>query len=107
MKIYYELLEEEGILEETYQKTLEACPPEFLEGAEILTRMLIQTNKQYYIELMEKYKYQLMWVLRSLEPEIEEEKGAFIINKAGKIELRDFSPELTDKIAKVLGDSVG
>jgi hypothetical protein len=52
--------------------------------------------------MMEKYKYQTMWKLRSIENEINESEGIIIIMDKGKIHTKDFTQELSDKIKELL-----
>ena len=51
---------------------------------------------------MEKEKYKVMWQLRSLENEINQEGGLIIITEKGKIHTKDFTSELTEKIHQLL-----
>lgn len=107
MKIYYELPPEAAEIEEAIQKLFTVCPAELLPAIEPLMNLLIKRNKDYFIELMEKYKYKLMWELRSLELEIDNEKGILVINEKGGITSREFTSDLEDKIAKALDKSPG
>lgn len=55
--------------------------------------------------MFEKWKYQMMWALRHLEREMEEEGGCIIIQSPGtqyRFVIRDFSYELTEKIDAIL-----
>jgi hypothetical protein len=48
-------------------------------------------------------KYKTMWCLRSLENEINQEKGMIIIRN-GTIEYIDFSPQLTFKMKELMAE---
>lgn len=50
---------------------------------------------------MEKWKYKTMWALRSIEAEINEEGGMIILTIKG-MHTKQFSRELTDKIAELI-----
>lgn len=55
--------------------------------------------------LYEKNKYKIMWALRHLEAEIEEENGMFILadhDGEPRLQAKDFSEELSEKIAEAL-----
>jgi DNA-binding HxlR family transcriptional regulator len=49
-----------------------------------------------------KWKYKIMWNLRSLEKKIAEENGIIIVNETGRIETKNFTKELTDEIMGLL-----
>jgi len=60
------------------------------------------------LTLYEKYKYELMWTLRSIENEINDSEGQIIITTAhGKsgVKTNQFTRELTDKIMKLIKES--
>ncbi|NML41647.1 hypothetical protein HHL17_30965 [Chitinophaga sp. G-6-1-13] len=50
----------------------------------------------------ELIKYRVMWGLRKLEDEIEEEGGQIIVHMNGRIHTKSFTPELTEKIKVAL-----
>jgi len=50
----------------------------------------------------EKWKYRIMWELRTLESEINSEGGAIIITEKSQIETKDFTTELSEKIKTLL-----
>lgn len=52
--------------------------------------------------MMEKNKYKIMWQLRSLENQINEEGGMIIITEKGRIHTKNFTPDLTDRILELL-----
>ncbi len=53
-------------------------------------------------ETMLKHKYRTMWQLRSLEKEINESNGMIIVHQNGRIDAKNFTPELMDKIMEIL-----
>lgn len=63
-----------------------------------LFKNLADTHNSLKNELFKKIKYQIMWGLRSIENEIDIEKGSIIITKEFKIKTNDFTEELSDKI---------
>lgn len=64
-------------------------------------------NVEEYINilLLQKFKYKIMWHLRFLETQINEEGGIIIVS-IKSIETKGFSQELTDKIREVFKASV-
>lgn len=60
------------------------------------------------LTLYEKYKFELMWILRSIEDEINQSEGQIIITttdgKSG-VETRNFTRDLTDKILNLIKES--
>jgi flagellar biosynthesis/type III secretory pathway protein FliH len=69
-------------------------------------KKIVQDNtnwqKRYAIEMGEKWKYRIMWELRSIESEINSEGGCIIITENGKIETKDFTAELSERIKTLL-----
>jgi len=55
--------------------------------------------------LYEKYKFEMMWILRDLEKEMNEENGMVIITPTWGVRTRGFSQELTDKIGNIIHNS--
>ena len=64
-------------------------------------------NLEDYVNmlLLQKFRYKIMWHLRFLEAQINEE-GGIIILSLKSIETKGFSPELTEKIREVFKASV-
>ena len=55
-----------------------------------------------YYHILTKWKYKIMWHLRSVENEINDEGGIIIVDLSGKIEIKQFTEELTEKIHELL-----
>jgi len=55
--------------------------------------------------LLEKFKYQTMWALRSIEDEMNKEGGMVIISKDG-YETRGFSEYLENKIIMLINSNL-
>lgn len=55
--------------------------------------------KENLLNISFKFKYRLMWELRHLESEINEDGGVIIIRN-GKLETKDFSIETSEKIGE-------
>ncbi len=64
-------------------------------------------NVEDYVNLLllQKFKYKIMWHLRFLENQINDE-GGIIILSIKSIETKGFSQELTEKIREVFRTSV-
>lgn len=57
----------------------------------------------YAADFIRKYhRYKLMWELRTLEQEMNEEAGAVILRPTGKVEIKGFSELLMTKIKDLL-----
>ena len=105
MKVYYESFDKD--CEHLYLKQSDLILDEDLPESyrPVFNQLVNRVNmayQLYVVEAAEKWKYNTMWRLRSLEKEIEAEGGCIIITTNGKIETRQFSPELTEKIAQLL-----
>ena len=102
IKIYYEVPDEAFYLEETASKVSNDLPPELSPFLEPLLTSTAKLAHAYAVSSFEKMKYEVMWALRALEKEIEEENGVIILTSKGQIATKDFSRELTDKIGDQL-----
>lgn len=68
----------------------------------------IEFVQDHWKLLYEKNKWKIMWYLRHLEAEIEAEKGILLLwddNGIPRLQTKDFSDELTEKIAEALEGS--
>ncbi len=64
--------------------------------------MNFQKFQIYFKEwILEKWKYKVIWVLRSLENEINEEGRIIIVDGEG-VKTRQFTTELTEKIIDLI-----
>ena len=97
MKIYYDL--PNGEIEESFiENNLSSYEGQEKENMRVLYNNLSNTYKLLKENMSIKQKYEIMWGLRSIENEFNEEGGCIIITKDGKIHTKDFTQELTDKI---------
>lgn len=60
-------------------------------------------SEKYNITIYEKAKYNLMWVLRSLEEEINTEGGAIKINEDFSVSFSGFSEALVQNMKSLIG----
>jgi len=101
MKVYYELPELE--IEESFiESNLSSYDGQEKEN---MRNIYINASNAYKLlkeNMCIKQKYEIMWALRSIENEFNEEGGCIIITKEGKIHTKDFSQELTDKIHSLI-----
>ena len=102
MKIYHK--QDIGV-----DKIIEACdriisviPEEYKIAIAPLVNIVKSSNEQRAFYFQECEKFKLMWNLRSLEKEINEENGMLILNAKGDLELKNFSSGLTAKIKDCL-----
>jgi len=54
------------------------------------------------LPMYEKLRFEMMWTLRSLEKEIDNEGGQIIITYDKGVKTKGFTQELTDKIADTI-----
>jgi hypothetical protein len=67
----------------------------------------ILTLQEKYLEVVQqKLQLQIMWALRSIEKEIDEEGGMILLTTEGEIELKEFSPELSEKISQCIKENM-
>src|ERR1035437_3833848 len=101
MKVYYDLPEEAVEAEDIFLENYLADYENYL--ADLWTS---KNTVKIYNKLTEimcvKQKYQIMWGLRSIENEINEEGGRVIITKEGRIKIQGFTKELKTKIYSLL-----
>lgn len=101
MKIYTDVEDIIDPLEDTVNKMIEGIQPGHpFEATVPILKKFIQTLKEVNVLRLENAKHRLMWALRKLENEIDEEGGMLIINSDGKLEMKHFSPSLTERIKK-------
>lgn len=64
--------------------------------------------QQRYLEVVQQnLQYRIMWALRSLEQEIEEAGGMIILGTDGTLTLKEFLPELSDRIEQCIKENMG
>jgi hypothetical protein len=63
-----------------------------------LLKELVKCKRDAYARQIENIKLRLMWALRKLEKEIEEEGGMIVVNKEGNLATKGFSASLTASI---------
>jgi hypothetical protein len=64
--------------------------------------------QQRYLEVVQQnLQYKIMWALRSLEAEIEEAGGMIILSTEGVLTLKEFLPELAERIEQCIKDNMG
>jgi hypothetical protein len=98
MKIYYEPPDQITEVDEVLESLSERIPEEV---SHLFVPMANFTRKIYTdktIQSFELLKYKVMWALRFIEQDIDNEEGHLLIKNDGGMELIDFSPELTQKI---------
>ncbi|HEX6914316.1 MAG TPA: hypothetical protein VF145_03700 [Chitinophagaceae bacterium] len=82
---------------------------ELPEGSEL--RPILQnvlTLQQKYLEVVQQnLQYRIMWALRSLEDEIEAAAGMIILSADGQLTLKEFPPELSERIEQCIKDNLG
>lgn len=99
MKIYLEPVDDDIIdLEQIATNILNIFPSQFLPAIKKILDTNVNLQKKYANTFSELSKLKIMWALRFLEKEIDNEGGLIIITKSGKIETKDFSSELSEKI---------
>ena len=104
MKIYYDVPDEE-MSEDFIESNLITYTGEEKERMRGLYENMAEAFKQLKKTMCVKQKYQIMWALRSIEQEFNEQGGCIIITKKGKLQIKDFTQELTDKITSLLSST--
>ncbi len=80
--------------------------PEESELRPILQNVI--SLQQKYLEVVQQnLQYKIMWALRSLEAEITEAGGMIILGTDGQLTLKEFQPELSDRIEQCIKDNMG
>lgn len=92
MKVYYNVAPAEpfsfsGLLNSSQQEVL-------------FEKMFNELAEKCFEHIALKFKYRVMWELRNLEDQIEEEGGMIIIEDS-RWYAKNFSPELTEKIMEI------
>ncbi|MDE3248673.1 MAG: hypothetical protein KGO82_08445 [Bacteroidota bacterium] len=102
MKIYCEPLGESDMIEDGLKSATAKLPvemPQEIKKNIDLVSTLASSQYRRSMELhQENAKLRLMWNMRSIENEIEQEDGNFVINSNGSVSINGFSPQLTNKI---------
>ena len=104
MKVYYDL-PDIGIEDSFIEDNLTSYEGEEKNNMRKVFQSISKTQEALKITTFIKIKYQIMWGLRSIENEINEQSGSITITKEWKIETKDFTQELTDKIHALLDKS--
>ncbi|HEY8687623.1 MAG TPA: hypothetical protein VIM07_00195 [Chitinophagaceae bacterium] len=89
MKVYYRLKEDQQ---------LKGGANDYEKGVGEVFSNIADATQQL---IFEKFKYKIMWDLRSIENEINEEGGIIIITTKG-VETKNFTQYLSDKIIDLL-----
>ncbi len=64
--------------------------------------------QQRYLEVVQQnLQYKIMWALRSLETEIDEAGGMILLGTDGTLTLKEFQPELAERIEQSIKDNMG
>jgi len=103
MKVYYKILNVHNPKADMMMAAIaDAFPGQIRGPLEDFFKSHKNITEQYVIEKFEKVKYKIMWALRGIEKEINEEGGMIIITPEFRIETKDFSEELTERISGLL-----
>ena len=94
MKVFYKV----EYLEESVSEDVELDP-----RLRDLVRAHSDLANKYKISIMEAAKWKTMWLLRSLEKEINQESGTIYISDTAPFEFVGFSEELLQKMQGLLG----
>lgn len=63
--------------------------------------------QQRYLEVVQQnLQYKIMWALRSLEEEINEAGGMIILGTDGTLTLKEFLPELSERIEQCIKENM-
>lgn len=109
MKVYYDLdpdLIEDKELDHALDNIVKTSPANERKAMSRFVEAHKAMRSHLAILHSEKTKFQLMWSLRSIEKEIDMEGGMIIITKDSKIELKDFSPEISETIVRLLNEKM-
>ena len=98
MKIYYEPPDQIPEIEAAIDKLNENLPPELEAILKPSNEMIRELYSEKLIQFFELAKYKVMWALRFIEQDIDNEDGHLMIKRDGGMEMIDFSPELSNKI---------
>ena len=80
--------------------------PESHELRPILQNVI--SLQQRYLEVVQQnLQYKIMWALRSLETEIAEAGGMIILGNDGTLTLKEFEPELSERIEQCIKENMG
>lgn len=64
--------------------------------------------QQRYLEVAQQnLQYRIMWALRSMEAEIEEAGGMIILGADGTLTLKEFSPDIAERIEQCIKENMG
>ncbi|WP_295235858.1 hypothetical protein [Sediminibacterium sp.] len=94
MKVFYKT----EYLEQSVSEDVELDP-----NLRDLVRANLDLANKYKISIMETAKWKTMWLLRSLEKEINQESGTIYISDKAPFEFVGFSEELLEKMQGLLG----
>lgn len=79
--------------------------PEEHELRPILQNVL--SLQQKYLEVVQQnLQYRIMWALRSLEQEITDAGGIIILDTDGQLTLKEFTPEMAEKIETCIKENM-
>jgi len=80
--------------------------PEDHELRPILANVI--SLQQRYLEVVQQnLQYKIMWALRSLETEIDEAGGMILLGTDGTLTLKEFQPELAERIEQSIKENMG
>lgn len=82
---------------------------ELPEGSELrpILQNVLSLQEKYLEVVQQNLQYRIMWALRSLEQEITEAGGIIILGTDGQLTLKEFSPELAEKIETCIKENMG
>lgn len=105
MKIYYDIpddLDPDILPQDFYDTILNALPETMRPGLRGIIEGYPRLNKNLVIMSYEKKKFEIMWKLRSIEKEINSQEGYMILQKDGRLLLKDYTDDLILKINGLL-----
>lgn len=106
MKVYYKIRDSGNDITDVMLASIaDAFPAEIKDPLNEFFKNHQNMKEKYIIEKFEKVKYKVMWALRSIEKEINDEGGMIVITWDFKIELKDFSEPLSEQILRLIDSS--